>query len=75
MSSPVSSLLCENPLQRSVFGGVVGDVVLPAALDDVEPGAGEDACGVGMVQVSGAGALVEVGGPRGWRGGSRRRSR
>jgi hypothetical protein len=43
MSSPVSSLLCENPLQRSVFGGVVGDAVLPAAPDDVEPGAGQDA--------------------------------
>ena len=32
-----------------VFGGVVGDAVLPASPDDVEPGAGEDADGVGMV--------------------------
>ena len=46
-----------------MFGGVVGDAVLPAAPDDVEPGSGEDADGVGVVVVAGAGALVEVGGP------------
>jgi hypothetical protein len=46
-----------------VFGGVVGDVVLPAAPDDVEPGPGQDADGVGVVVASGSGALVEVGGP------------
>ena len=46
-----------------MFGGVVGDAVLPAAPDDVQPGAGEDADGVGVVVASVAGALVEVGGP------------
>ena len=46
-----------------VFGGVVGDAVLPAAPDDVEPCSGEDAYGVGVVVTSVAGALVEVGGP------------
>ena len=46
-----------------MFGGVVGDAVLPAAPDDVEPGAGEDADGVGVVVAAGSGALVEVGGP------------
>ena len=46
-----------------MFGGVVGDAVLPAAPDDVEPGAGQDAGGVGVVEVSCSGALVEVGGP------------
>jgi hypothetical protein len=46
-----------------VFGGVVGDAVLPAFPDDVEPGSGQDPHGVGVVVVAGAGALVEVGGP------------
>ena len=46
-----------------MFGGVVGDAVLPAAPDDVEPGAGEDADGVGVVVAAGAGSSVEVGGP------------
>ncbi len=35
-----------------MLGGVVGDAVLPAAPDDVEPGAGEDADGVRMVDVN-----------------------
>jgi len=67
MSSPVSSrglLIClQNGLEGSVFGGVVGDAVVPAAPDDVEPGAGEDSYGVGMVVAAGDGAVVEVGGP------------
>jgi hypothetical protein len=46
-----------------VFGGVVGDAVLPAPPDDVEPSAGQDADRVGVVEVSCSGALVEVGGP------------
>ena len=62
MSSPVSSrcrrlILVEQALEGSVFGGVVGDVVLPAVPDDVEPGAGEDADGVGVVVSAGAGAV------------------
>jgi hypothetical protein len=36
-----------------VFGGVVGDAVVPAAPDDVEPGAGQDADGVGVVVAAG----------------------
>jgi len=43
--------------------GVVGSVVLPAVPDDVEPCAGEDAYGVGMVVSAGDGAVVEVGCP------------
>ena len=46
-----------------MFGRVVGDAVLPAAPDDVQPGAGEDADGVGVVVAAVAGTLVEVGGP------------
>ena len=56
-------------------GGVVGDVVLPAVPDDVEPGAGQDADGVGVVVAAGAGSFVEVGGPGVGAGGCRRRSR
>jgi hypothetical protein len=61
--SPVSSRRGEEALQGVVFGGAVGDAVLPAAPDDVEPGAGQDADGVGMVVAAVAGSLVEVGGP------------
>jgi hypothetical protein len=46
-----------------VFGGVVWDVVLPAAPDDVQPGAGEDAYGVGVVVAAVSCLSVEVGGP------------
>lgn len=63
MSSPVSSRSGQDGLEGAVLGGVVGDVVLPAAPDDVEPGAGEDADGVGVVVSSGSGSGVEVGGP------------
>jgi hypothetical protein len=66
MSSPVSScglLVLQEGLEGSVVGGVVGDAVLPAVPDDVEPGAGQDAGGVGVVVSAGAGAVVEVGGP------------
>src|SRR5215207_9702808 len=63
MSSPVSSRWVEDGLESTVFGGVVGGVVLPAAPDDVCPGAGEDADGVGVVVAAGDGSVVEVGGP------------
>ena len=33
----------------AVLGGVVGDSVEPAGPDDADPGAGQDACGVGVV--------------------------
>src|ERR1039457_6348499 len=62
MRSPVSTCLLlgfDVALERAVFDGVVGDAVLPAAPDDVEPGSGEDADGVGVVVASVAGALVE----------------
>ena len=66
MSSPVSSggfLVVQEGLQGFVLGGVVGEVVLPAVPDDVEPGSGEDAYGVGVVVSAGAGLAVEVVGP------------
>ena len=44
-------------------GGLVGAVCLPAVPDDVEPGAGQDACGVRVVVSASAGAVVEIGGP------------
>jgi hypothetical protein len=40
---------------------VVGHTVLPAAPDDVDPGAGRHAHGVRMVVASSAGAAVDVG--------------
>ncbi len=50
-------------MEGSVVVGVVGGVVLPAVPDDVEPGAGQDAYGVLVGVVAGAGAVVEVRGP------------
>src|SRR5579863_10739726 len=47
----------------SVHGGVVGDAVEPAAPYDADPGAGEDADGVGVVLAAGAGVAVDLGGP------------
>lgn len=47
-----------------MFGGVVGDAVLPAVPDGVEPGTGEDADRVGVIVSSGDGAVVQVGSPR-----------
>ena len=66
MSSPVSSrgrFEVDEALECLVLVGVVGGVVLPAVPDDVEPGAGEDADGVGVVVAAGDGAVVEVGRP------------
>src|SRR5579864_7156207 len=71
MSCPVSTpsssggdlLLAEDGLEAVVGSGVVGDAVLPAAPDDVCPGAGEDADGVGVVAAAGGGVVVEAGGP------------
>ncbi len=42
-------LLVQEALEGGVLGGVVGGAVLPAAPDDVDPGAGEDAHGVRVV--------------------------
>ena len=71
MSCPVSTSAVlgglvggvEDRLECSVVGGVVGDAVVPAVPDDVCPGAGEDADGVGVVVAAGDGSGVEVGGP------------
>src|SRR5664279_1114817 len=68
MSCPVSScrwllILIEDPLQGAVVGRVVDGVVLPAAPDDVDPGAGQDTDGVLVVAFPGEGFGVEVGGP------------
>src|SRR5450755_2191253 len=67
MSSPVSScgqlILSEEPLEGPVLGGIVGGVVLPAVPDHVQPGAGEDAGGVGVVLAAGDGLVVELSGP------------
>ena len=43
------ALLVQEALGGGVLGGVVGGDVLPAAPDDVDPGAGEDAHGVRVV--------------------------
>ena len=50
-------------LECSVVGGFVNGVGLPAVPDDVEPGAGEDACGVGVIVSAGSGAVVKSGRP------------
>ncbi len=63
MSSCSLLILLEQGLEPSVAGGVVGDAVLPAVPDHEEPGAGEDADGVGVVVAAGAGPVVDVGGP------------
>src|SRR5213593_3433105 len=64
VSCPVSSrrrlILFGEPLEGPVLVGVVGGVGGPALPDDVEPGAGEDADGVGMVVSAGACAVVQV---------------
>src|ERR1022692_897644 len=71
MSCPVSTpgsgsgwlILVEECLEAVVGGGVVGEVVLPAAPDDVRPGSREDADGVRVVAAAGDGLVVEGGGP------------
>src|SRR6266511_3414235 len=71
VSCPVSTpgsgcgwlILVEEGLEGAVEGRVVGEVVLPAAPDDVCPGAGQDADGVGVVAAAGDGFGVEVGCP------------
>jgi tetratricopeptide (TPR) repeat protein len=67
MSSPVSSrrrfLLGQDALECFVAGGIVGDAVLPAVPDDEQPGASEDADGVGVVVPACDGVVVEPGGP------------
>ena len=59
-SRPVR-VLVEQCLEGAMIGGVLGDPVLPEVPDGVEPGAGEDARGVGMVVSTGSRAVVQVG--------------
>jgi hypothetical protein len=56
-------VLIERCLEGAMIGGVLGDSVLPAAPDDLEPGAGQDAHGAGMVVSTGSHAVVQVGRP------------
>ena len=66
MSGPVSSrrsFFGEDALEGPVPGWVVGYAVAPAVPDDVQPGAGEDADGVGVVFAAGDGVAVEPGCP------------
>ena len=51
----------DQSLQRGVFGGVVGVVVVPQSPDDLAPRAAEDAGGVGVAGAAGAGVVVDVG--------------
>jgi hypothetical protein len=55
--------LLGEPLGGSVRDWVVGHLVDPAAPDYPDPGASEDAGGVGVVVAAGDGVGVEVGGP------------
>ena len=63
MSSRCLLILVAEALEGPVAGRVVGGFVLPAVPDDEQPGAGEDADGVGVVVATGPGSLVEVIGP------------
>ena len=56
--------LVEDSLECAVAIGVVGGVGGPAGPDDVDPGSGQDADGVGVVVSAGACSPVEVGGPQ-----------
>jgi hypothetical protein len=56
-------ILAEKLLESSVSLGIVGGVGGPALPNDVDPGAGEDSHGVGVVVAAGSGFGVEVGGP------------
>src|SRR5215472_17223741 len=67
MSSPVSSCRClvfgEEALEGLVALWVVGDAVVPAVPDHVEPGSGEDPDRVWVVFAAGDGVVVDPGGP------------
>ena len=57
------ALLVQEALEGGALGGVVGGAVLPAAPDDVDPGAGEDAHGVRVVLTAVPGQVVDGRGP------------
>ena len=63
MSSRRRLILVEEAVEGSVPVGVVGGVGGPAGPDDVDPGSGEDANGVGVVVSAVTGLSVEVSGP------------
>src|SRR5207302_1681314 len=54
----------QDGLEGVVLGGIVGGAVVPAAPDDVAPGAGGDADGERVVLAAGAGIVVDGRGPR-----------
>src|SRR5580693_5514736 len=62
VSTSCSDSFCEG-CGCAVSGGVVGRVVDPAGPDHADPGAGEDAYGVGMVFACGAGVIIDFRGP------------
>src|SRR6266542_2764600 len=64
MSSPKSTPWRDDALQGAVASRVVGLTVLPTAPEDADPGAGEDACGVGMRLALLAVPTVELLSPR-----------
>ena len=66
MRLPVSAWLWRSGVEGArggVFSWVVGDGVGPGAPEDSDPGAGEDAHGVGVIAAARAGAFVDVCGP------------
>ena len=62
---PVSTPRGLKPAEVAVFGGVVGDFVLPAAPENPQPGAAEDADRVRVVEPAGAGSEVDLA-AQGW---------
>src|SRR5215218_1322547 len=74
MSFPRSTSGGQEPHRPLVFGRVVGDAVLPDAPDHPDPGAGQDAHGVGWWRVRWI-ASASILAAQGRRGGRHRRSR
>jgi hypothetical protein len=60
MRRPVSTVECELACERSVAGGVVGLVVVPAAPEDAQPGGAEGADGALVVVAAGARVGVDA---------------
>jgi hypothetical protein len=59
----VTSSSGSGPLLATVAGGVEGNAGVPAGPDHPQPGAQEDADGVGMPLAASAGLWVDLGGP------------
>src|SRR3972149_11808498 len=64
MRHPVSTPRClEQRLSRAMLGRVVGFSISPRTPDDAQPGAREDAYGVGMITAAGSCLGIDVRGP------------